>query len=30
VRPGTSIVLAILLAAIFLAAIIQFVVLGRG
>jgi hypothetical protein len=30
VRPGTTIVLAILLAAIFLAAIIQFVVLGKG
>jgi hypothetical protein len=30
VRPGTTIVLAVLLAAIFLAAILQFVVLGRG
>jgi hypothetical protein len=30
VRPGTTIVLAILLAAIFLAAMIQFVFLGRG
>jgi hypothetical protein len=30
VRPGTTIVLAVLLAAIFLAAIVQFVVLGRG
>jgi len=30
VRPGTTIVLAVLLAAIFLAAIVQFVLLGRG
>jgi hypothetical protein len=29
VRPGTTIVLALLLAAIFLAAIIQFVFLGK-
>lgn len=29
-RPGTTIVLAVLLAAIFLAAIVQFVLLGRG
>jgi hypothetical protein len=30
VRPGTTIVLAVLLAAIFIAAILQFVVLGRA
>jgi hypothetical protein len=30
VRPGTTIALALLLAAIFAAALVQFVVLGRG
>jgi hypothetical protein len=30
VRPGTTIALAILLFAIFAAAIVQFLVLGRG
>jgi hypothetical protein len=30
VRPGTTIALAVLLVAIFAAAILQFVVLGRG
>jgi hypothetical protein len=29
-RPGTTLVLAILLAAIFVAATIQFVLIGRG
>jgi hypothetical protein len=29
-RPGTTIALALLLVAIFAAAIVQFVVLGRG
>lgn len=29
-RPGTSLVLALLLAAIFIAAMVQFVLIGRG
>jgi hypothetical protein len=30
VRPGTTIALAVLLVAIFAAAIVQFLILGRG
>ncbi len=30
VRPGTTIALAVLLVALFAAAIVQFVILGRG
>jgi len=30
VRPGTTIALAVLLTAIFAAAIVQFLILGRG